>query len=1455
MFVVADGQPHKKKKRRLPPNVQKFVNSLVHMVVHHWSKITTRIGVSVTGIRVILEDHGQSELLVENVVLSSARQNLAPLPHPSDKDDLSCQTDAEPAKKPKGHSRNGSLANFQSKVSKTASTLWSSAVGYGVDHVVFTLTISNVDVVQPLPLYSKGSTTATVTATTLPNLSPKSSSTSVSSRSSGRTSSFTTFDPINTLLNFRPTSTSLAKSYEKIATIDTRTTINVSVGFGANHDILAEDNIRAEVQVGTVHASIDAIEKARDIVKAQKPQESDVVKNTQPQHALNQAEEAESKPAQKPRDNSKLKALLRASERTSISFSKVFISHALPGAKVDSAACSSSESSTAVDNSEVGSSFTLSLDFTNLSLTVSGTNSNEDPRLRKLYGSNESSESLLRGVSVSLYWTSIELQCIAPGDSNNDKMQLIAIRKAEFDLLSSWRPMTSVPSNLLFADELNHFLVYARGSIASIDIATDIQLCEELVSSWRAVHPPKQKQPHKGKKHLEGVPPRVMLLIDIGHISMVVANRASENAATMTLACDGVTLGTHTEYQDLSAKPRQSQASSSPSTPTTRTSRIAPDSPTSIKSARTYRTTSTRSSVTKVTPTANDDTSHEIGPDDYSLCLKGTGFVTVDPIQLRLSLGTRNERSFRLAHFGTINGKISGDIRGSHTVDPEGKDKFTLCTDSFLADSELQVDEWLRVELWSEEVVEAICQLAGLREPRQPKPPKPKSDPLDRLPAGLSLRVVLPLSVFVGHKDLNPAGLKLVHGIWLQSHAVLDYASYRSTKRNGSSQQLLDADARNGLGLNIDITNQAARDAAELEPRHGHSALFTVQILDTNIKPVLNGANFIENGGTDQDMPEDEYNDDPPPDPSLEYAAWGFKGNRRRERPGIHPTILPPASVAPRSTLRMPRMLTNARIARQTPDQDSAISVSIRNELVHFNLNVADIYCVLLAVQTLKNLAQPFKKPKASEDDSAQPPSQPKRRIKVVSLLPAVWVDFALPLRERVFLSFNNLSANFSTPSSLEVGADSALLYVQSRTYPGFYDELGRIKQLKTSIDIPGKVVGIDAAAFRIRIPYAFILYQLIFNINVTIKTCKLLMNNFKSKHFSLIKMPANEPPKHLPTFKINVGLFRIEFRDHPVENKINLANRVGLVEQKKRISLEDMFEHKVSLLRDEDIRPVNHLTTNASVSEAEARYRLDWHISQSWVKRMKRATAEQRRREETINGKMKIKPHSDLPIHIVPLEQTTPLFRASFSNVKLTLAPPPLDRQQLIDFMSNVSSPFSSDVQFSLMVPFELDWTQTDCKITLRDYPLPLLRIPSKRDGTPSWHVTTLLIIAEELPHEHVEDSCLFVPVEILPAQTGHVNAPALRCQVAKTILPVKQYARPIISVTSDDPATMTWGNSYQPGISDLQKVFDGFSSPPRDPSSKPGFWDKMRLSLHWSVHFEFTHALRVLLKGKLSL
>jgi hypothetical protein len=66
---------------------------------------------------------------------------------------------------------------------------------------------------------------------------------------------------------------------------------------------------------------------------------------------------------------------------------------------------------------------------------------------------------------------------------------------------------------------------------------------------------------------------------------------------------------------------------------------------------------------------------------------------------------------------------------------------------------------------------------------------------------------------------------------------------------------------------------------------------------------------------------------------------------------------------------------------------------------------------------------------------------------------------------------------------------------------------------------------------------------------------------------------------------------------------------------------------------------------------------------------------------------------------------------------------------------------------------------------------------------------------------------------------------------------MPVKTYAKPVIDIVSVWATRLGWGNSIQPAIQDIMRVLDSLTKAPPDPSERMGFWDKLRLILHWQV------------------
>jgi hypothetical protein len=1109
-----------------------------------------------------------------------------------------------------------------------------------------------------------------------------------------------------------------------------------------------------------------------------------------------------------------MQRVVRALEYVTVSCEKASAYHNLPVQQPDIPSTSSAASE-ASETTSPGHS--LSLDVSALSMRLGATHSGMDPRLGKIFGTSQKKSSRVHGITASLSWAAIELHCIAPGETANDKSQLAAIRQADFDVLTTWAPEGFERREALFRDDPELSIIIARGCVASLDISSDLQLMSELTRSWKDTHPVVSKAalPPSAPRAYWPKPPRVRFFVDLGHMSMLIANSAAEDSATISLTSGGVSLGATANFDDHGAP--------SPST----------EEPPPL-------------------PVEADDERPTFG-------MIGDGFVTVEPVNLHISLGAQNEKTFKLAKIGRIQTKLIGHISGTFRTLECGVDDYRLLPNTLVSDVEILVDEGVQMQLWHPDVIKALVNLAHLKQPAVvPKTSTPRKDLLDILPGGLSVRLALgSASVFIGHQDLNPTcNTLLARGVWFQTTVVFDYARFRTMKASGSARHLRNLKMRDRLKLFKDVTASAFDHTHKLEHRGAQAALFSLLLRETAIKTVFNGEAFVEKGGTERSMPAPPPEAHAPPPPAdPEFIAWGWSGGRRREKAPrkLHLSHLPKAYLSPSHLLFVPHLHFTAKVHQPVPREPSQVQVYGRVELIHVVSHISDLYCTLLAVHTVLVIARALKRSRSSPDPSANdgestpaPTSKPSIPFTIGLAVHKVWLHFYFPLQEQSFLALENVGVERDLDRRTIAKSDYVVLYIPSDTQPGMWDELGRIKRLTLVID-PSHVVNVNAIAFRIRIPYAFIFSQLIFNINMTIKTTKLILSNLRSGNFSLYKKPVSEPPKKLPQINILVDLVHFEARDHPVENKLNLANRVGLYEQKTRLDLDELFEQKLAIMEDEENRVHSNLSTSQTVTNEEARYRLDWHNSRSWVRRIRRAKAEQRRREESAQKRLLISP-SKLPIPVLELEQTVPLFRFSFVGVNVTLAPPNRSRAQLIKYMGDVSAPFKDDVQFSLMVPFDLTWTMLEAKVQLRDYPLPLLRILPGPSRTPGWHVTTLFIIAEELSDD---DSTMFFPIEIVPGQCGHDTAQPLVVNIGKAIMPTKTYARPMIKVLSEEATRITWCNSYKPGISDLTRIFETLSNPPLDPSAKPGFWDKLRLAFHWRVILDFAGTVRWYIKG----
>lgn len=166
-------------------------------------------------------------------------------------------------------------------------------------------------------------------------------------------------------------------------------------------------------------------------------------------------------------------------------------------------------------------------------------------------------------------------------------------------------------------------------------------------------------------------------------------------------------------------------------------------------------------------------------------------------------------------------------------------------------------------------------------------------------------------------------------------------------------------------------------------------------------------------------------------------------------------------------------------------------------------------------------------------------------------------------------------------------------------------------------------------------------------------------------------------------------------------------------------------------------------------------------------------------------------------------------------------------------------------DTQFTLLVPLQLQWSMDSFRSTLRDYPIPLLEVPY---GPSAWTCSSTLIVAEEIGPDTSIDwfECR------VKSPFGATDPAPIAFLIPKTIMPVKSYANPDIKVNGAGVTDFAWAVSYTPAIQDVMRVFDTFSAAPRDKSPPLGFWDKLRLIMHWKVRICIEGETRLHIKGE---
>ena len=443
--------------------------------------------------------------------------------------------------------------------------------------------------------------------------------------------------------------------------------------------------------------------------------------------------------------------------------------------------------------------------------------------------------------------------------------------------------------------------------------------------------------------------------------------------------------------------------------------------------------------------------------------------------------------------------------------------------------------------------------------------------------------------------------------------------------------------------------------------------------------------------------------------------------------------------------------------------------------------------------------------------------------------------------------------------------------------------------------------IDITTEFIRLAVPHQLVPHKIFDNITNVIKATEQLHHRFKTGTNEYVLKKRPEPPKRVPKISIRTKALLVDLEDGPFDWKLGTIYRAGLIEAKQRLAREEAFFAKKKNLKElrhprgssryrtqsthlpqrhrsdrslpEDSRRSStsaephqrhrspspqdnrarrmrydpegtcHLSGAAKISCGEAWDRLQRYNAQSWKKRIDGAYHNQNIGMREIRGIFWGNDNfhnTESSENIIAMPDRPGLMSALISDLNIVIDKPSFPIQDYPHFLHRIGKGMPHDMEYTLLIPVGLQIDMGEARMTLRDYPLPLLHVPAIRPGQsprlPSWSLRTDFVIAEEY---RGDVSTKKVKVQVIPPEK--ITDPQVRggfaIDVRRTVSPVKTYSDVEVVINTSAPTSIAWGTSYQPAIQEMMMIVEGFTKPQVDPSDRCGFWDKIRLNVHSRV------------------
>jgi hypothetical protein len=739
----------------------------------------------------------------------------------------------------------------------------------------------------------------------------------------------------------------------------------------------------------------------------------------------------------------------------------------------------------------------------------------------------------------------------------------------------------------------------------------------------------------------------------------------------------------------------------------------------------------------------------------------------------------------------SVLGSTSGFVSPDHSI------SLFLDSDTSSIDAMLMTDG-LSIELWHAGAVEVITQVANAFQAGT-RPPKPVSGrPLGKLPFGVSAKLgIRRFTLFLTSPDLNPDdNLQLSRGIAAKTSLAISYSAFKQTSLAQTQQSMLRGQLRQKLKLPEERIIQASAAARASKVTNQQSAFLQLAMRQVAVRAAA----------------------------ATPYAADDPYYEAENAGPGCAEILRMPALVVD-VTLRSQRTVVGV------PDI-CGINVSIPT--CQATLQLSDAYHILLAIKRISMLSPAKPAP-------STPRAPPLRSISVGCTVTVANMEALvhLPANQRVHFALRGMECRLPSSSTRTIHVARLLCYVHPKMSDAIRHEFGRIDNGTVHLPTHSTPLKISVdGGLRIRAPHSFVFNDLVRSIGVAVKGLKHLSHVVKTGSFKPLGSPTAEGPKSVQLVQVQLRVFVFEIADDPIESRLSLLWRAGFGAAKVRMERDEAFLAKVAAINGESECPNSQAAyyqfdERHSISVMEARDRLLRVHALDWLERHRTAAAARSDAEEFFQKEIwgddtsfSGASEDDLTTTTARISSDPPLLRFVMTKLHLNISPPSFDVGKLPDFLFERGNGMPKDTEYSLLIPLHIHLSLGSARLSARGYPLPLLNIPKRKDSQASMHFDSDLVIAEEMGSDASVD---WVDCDLVDRNGDiHRSAP-FSFKIPKTIMPVKTYADPVISVQAGGTTDFTWGVSYAPVTQDLLRALETFTSGPRDASPPIGFWDKV--------------------------